>query len=259
MKGARALASGMLVLASVCILPAASAAQDTGTAAPTATTATTASAPPADQTGATASGATPMGTAVGAPGDPRVGSGATTVIGDSPPAGVPSGGAHEASSTGVTMGDFFFRASSITIHVGDTVTWHNSGQAPHTATANDGSFNTGTVNPGGSASHTFQTAGTFSYVCTIHPNMTGTIHVLSASGSGAHSGGGGGSASSSGSSSSSAPSEAQAVSSPNAAGNSSTLPMTGMAVGALVLVGIALLGGGLLARHAARAEARELR
>ncbi len=131
----------------------------------------------------------------------------------------------------------------MTIAVGDTVTWHNTGQAPHNATGNNGSFSTGTINPGGSASHTFNSAGTFSYICTIHPNMTGTVRVLSSSSGG---GGGGGGASSSGSGTS----ESSAVASPDAAGTSTTLPMTGMAVGALALVGLALLGSGLLVRRA---------
>jgi LPXTG-motif cell wall-anchored protein len=128
----------------------------------------------------------------------------------------------------------------VTVAVGDTVTWHNSGQAPHTATADDGSFDTGTINAGGSGSHTFSSAGTFSYICTIHPNMHGTVRVLS-------SGGSGGSAGSS--SSGSATSESSAVASPGAAGSSTTLPMTGMAVGALVLAGLALLASGLLVRR----------
>jgi LPXTG-motif cell wall-anchored protein len=139
------------------------------------------------------------------------------------------------------MGDFFFSAASVTIDVGDTVTWHNSGQAPHTATASDGSFDTGTINSGGSGSHTFNSAGTFSYICTIHPNMHGTVRVLSSSGSG---GSGGGA-----SSTSSGTSESSAVASPDAAGTSTTLPMTGMAVGALALIGAALLASGLLVRR----------
>jgi hypothetical protein len=147
------------------------------------------------------------------------------------------------------MGDYFFSAATVTVSVGDTVTWHNSGQAPHTATANDGSFDTGTINSGGSGSHTFNSPGTFSYICTIHPNMHGTVRVLSASGGG---GGGGASSSSSGTS------ESSAVASPNAAGTSTTLPMTGLAVGALALVGAALLASGLIARRAGDSRRRWL-
>ncbi|HEY4561887.1 MAG TPA: cupredoxin family copper-binding protein, partial [Thermoanaerobaculia bacterium] len=173
---------------------------------------------------------------------------ASPPIGDrSPATGPPGGGgakAKKAASASVTMGDFFFSPASVTVAVGDTVTWHNTGQAPHTATANDGSFDTGTINAGGSGSHTFSSAGTFSYICTIHPNMKGTVRVLSSS-----SGGGGGSGGSAGASSSGT-SESSAVASPGAAGSSSTLPMTGMAVGALALVGLALLGSGALVRRA---------
>ena len=126
------------------------------------------------------------------------------------------------------------------------MTWHNNGQAPHNATADNGSFSTPDLNNGGSASHRFNSAGTFSYICTIHPQMTGTVRVLSSS-SGGKSGGSAGS-----SSSGSGISESSAVASPDAAGTSSTLPMSGLAAGAMALVGIALLAAGLIARRASR-------
>jgi len=138
------------------------------------------------------------------------------------------------------MEDFSFSPSSVTVGVGDTVTWTNNGQAPHNATANDGSFATSTVNHGGSTSHRFTQAGSFSYICTIHPQMKGTVRVLSSS-----SGSGGDDA---GSSSSGSSSEASAVASPDAAGDANTLPMTGMAAGALALVGLAMLGSGLFVK-----------
>jgi hypothetical protein len=148
------------------------------------------------------------------------------------------------------MGDLFFSPGSVTIAVGDTVTWNNTGQAPHNATADDGSFKTPTIENGQSASHTFSQAGTFSYICTIHPQMKGTIRVL-ASNSGGGSGGGAGS-----SSSGSSGSEASAVASPGAAGDANTLPMTGMAVGGLALVGLGLVALGLIARQADRERSR---
>jgi hypothetical protein len=140
----------------------------------------------------------------------------------------------------------------VSVAVGDTVTWRNTGQAPHNATADDGSFKTANLNNGQSASHTFSQAGTFSYICTIHPQMKGTVRVLasnSGGGSGGGGSGGGGAGSSSGGSSGS---EASAVASPDAAGDANTLPMTGMAVGGLALVGLALLALGLIARQADR-------
>jgi plastocyanin len=238
----------MLVLAAICAVPAISAAQDTGTTATTTTTTATTPAEPAPvDPGASESPAPPAsgGPGAGTPTEPRDQSGtASTPIGDrSPATGPPGGGAKakKAASASVNAGDFFFSSASVTIAVGDTVTWHNSGQAPHNATGNNGTFSTGTIDPGSSASHTFNSAGTFSYICTIHPNMTGTVRVLSSS-----SGGGGGGASSSGSGTS----ESSAVASPDAAGTSTTLPMTGMAVGALALVGAALLASGLIVRRA---------
>ena len=258
MKGARALASGVLVLAAICAVPAISAAQDTGT--PTDTTTTTATTPaappqPVDPGGGSTSTAPTAGEpGAGTPGEaPDQSRTADATLADSPPAtGSPGGGAkvkaHKAASASVTMGDFFFSPATVTISVGDTVTWHNSGQAPHNATANDGSFKTPDLNNGQSASHTFSSAGTFSYICTIHPNMQGTVRVLSSSGGGSGSGGS--------SSSGSANSESSAVASPNAAGTSTTLPMTGMALGALGLVGLVMLALGLIARRASDGSAR---
>ena len=259
MKGARALASGMLVLAAICAVPAVSAAQDAGTTTDTTTTTATTTtttpdpapvpADPAGDAGASRPQATSGGAAGGNPSDAATNSGATTTTlsGGSPP-DAPPGGAHKSASASVTMQDFFFSPGSVTISAGDTVTWHNSGQAPHNATANDGSFSTPDLNNGQSASHTFNSPGAFSYICTIHPNMHGTVRVLSSSG------GGGGSSGSS--SSGSSTSEASAVASPDAAGTSTTLPMTGMAVGSLALVGVAMLALGLLARRASGRSGR---
>jgi plastocyanin len=242
-KGARALASGMLVLAAICAVPAVSAAQEGGAPVDTTTTTTTSPdpvVPPTDPA------TTPVDQGKGKPADS--GNDAPdqqpAAAAPAPPAvtvSSPKNKAHASASASVTMGDFFFSPASVTVAVGDTVTWHNTGQAPHTATANDGSFDTGTINAGGSGSHTFSSAGTFSYICTIHPNMKGTVRVLSSS-----SGGSGGTSGAS----SSGTSESSAVASPGAAGSSTTLPMTGMAVGALTLAGLALLASGALVRRA---------
>jgi plastocyanin len=88
--------------------------------------------------------------------------------------------AHSAADPAVTIADFHFTPPSTTVHVGDTITWTNDGPSAHTATASDGSFSTGTLSKGHSASHTFTKPGTFAYVCTIHPFMHGTITVLAA-------------------------------------------------------------------------------
>jgi plastocyanin len=48
----------------------------------------------------------------------------------------------------------------------------------HTATADDGSFDTGTIDEGKLKSETFKQPGTFTYHCEIHPQMHGTIEVV---------------------------------------------------------------------------------
>ena len=83
-----------------------------------------------------------------------------------------------AGDPGVTIADFHFTPSATTVHVGDTITWTNNGPSSHTATAGNGSFNTGILKKGQSGSHTFTQAGTFTYYCQIHPFMHGTVVVL---------------------------------------------------------------------------------
>jgi plastocyanin len=85
-----------------------------------------------------------------------------------------------AQDTAVAIVDFAFQPASLTVTAGSTVTWTNSGAVPHTVTSDSGAFDSGVLQPGASFSHTFDTAGTFSYLCTIHPNMTGAITVTEA-------------------------------------------------------------------------------
>ena len=90
-----------------------------------------------------------------------------------------------AAQSGVTVsvGDFFFDSPSLEIAPGTTVTFVNVGAAPHTATGDNGEFDTGTIQPGGSATITFTNAGTFAYHCAIHPaRMTGSIVVTGGGG-----------------------------------------------------------------------------
>jgi plastocyanin len=95
-----------------------------------------------------------------------------------------------AADQAVTIAGFAFAPPTVTVEVGDTVTWTNQDSVAHTATATDGSWDTGDIAQGASASITFSTAGTFTYLCTPHPTMTGTVVVQAPSGGG---GGGGGS------------------------------------------------------------------
>ena len=154
-----------------------------------------------------------------------------------------------AAAGSVTIRDFSFAPKAISIGVGDTVTWSNQGKQPHTATGPG--FDTGTLKQGQSASHTFAKAGTFNYICTIHPFMKGTVVVAAAAGS-SPSSGGGGSRSSSGSSGSSAGagSAAPTTSTPSTPAKPG-IPNTGMDVVWLALSGALMVAAGTLLRRKA--------
>ena len=70
-----------------------------------------------------------------------------------------------------------YAPNPISIAAGETLTWTNNDAEAHTSTGDDGSWNSGTIGPGASFSRTFPSAGTFSYHCTIHPGMIGSVTV----------------------------------------------------------------------------------
>jgi plastocyanin len=70
-----------------------------------------------------------------------------------------------------------YAPNPVNVAVGGTVRWVNNDNTAHTSTANGGAFDSGTIAPGGSFSQTFPSAGSFSYHCTIHPGMVGTVNV----------------------------------------------------------------------------------
>ena len=82
-----------------------------------------------------------------------------------------------AGDGGVTIAGFAFDPADLEVAAGTEVTWTNDDSAPHTATADDGTFDTGTLEQGDSGSATFDEPGDFPYHCAIHPDMTGTITV----------------------------------------------------------------------------------
>ncbi|BBZ37596.1 hypothetical protein MCNS_06590 [Mycobacterium conspicuum] len=77
----------------------------------------------------------------------------------------------------VNIDSFAFVPATLTVHAGSTVTWTNHDEEPHTVAASDGSFKSPGMGTGATYSHTFATAGTFDYVCSIHPMMHGTVMV----------------------------------------------------------------------------------
>lgn len=72
-----------------------------------------------------------------------------------------------------------FAPTNLTVSVNTTVLWFNDTGNTHTVNSNDGSgeLNSGSIGARKTFSHRFESAGTFSYVCAIHPSMTGTITV----------------------------------------------------------------------------------
>ena len=85
-----------------------------------------------------------------------------------------------AATRGVAIQDFAYSPRTVEIRVGDTVRWTNRDSVAHSATARNGSFDTGLLAEGETGSVRFTTAGTYQYICTPHPDMTGTVVVRSA-------------------------------------------------------------------------------
>jgi plastocyanin len=79
----------------------------------------------------------------------------------------------------VEIGDGFFSPASLTVSVGDTVTWTNADDSPHTVTGSG--FDSDNLDSGGTFSFTFTEAGTVSYACQYHDEMVATITVVAAS------------------------------------------------------------------------------
>lgn len=88
----------------------------------------------------------------------------------------PSGEA--AKSEKVQIVEFTYEPDPVVVQAGGKVIWQNEDTAPHTATADDGSFDTGTIEKGKLGSATFKEPGTFTYHCEIHPTMHGTVEVV---------------------------------------------------------------------------------
>jgi len=80
----------------------------------------------------------------------------------------------------VDIVDFAFAPATLTITVGDTVTWTNRDAIEHTATSTGGAFDSGLLAQNASWSMTFTAPGTYDYLCTPHPTMTGRIVVVAA-------------------------------------------------------------------------------
>jgi plastocyanin len=168
----------------------------------------------------------------------------------------PTAGA-QGKTTTVSIKNFAFNPPNAPVAPGTPVTWVNNDQVSHTATANDGAFDSGTLQPGQSYSFKFDKPGTYAYHCEIHPYMTATVTVSGASASASPtvnaspsvspsaSASGSASASASGSAMATSPT-ASAINSPTDSPSTQQLPSSGGSSLGLV-AGLALVALGAIA------------
>jgi len=88
----------------------------------------------------------------------------------------------QAASYSVTMANYAFSPAGLSVRAGDKVTWTNTDTAPHDATTTSApvAFHSPRLEKGQSWSYTFTTPGTYSYICSIHPDMHATVVVAAA-------------------------------------------------------------------------------
>ena len=85
----------------------------------------------------------------------------------------------------VTIDNFVFSPERVTVKVGTTVIWTNRDDIPHTVAAKDRTFKSKVMDTDESFAFTFSTSGEYTYFCSLHPHMTGTIVVEATTGSAA--------------------------------------------------------------------------
>ena len=77
----------------------------------------------------------------------------------------------------VMVANFSFQPGTLTVKPGTTVTWVNHDDEPHTVNENNKAFKSGTLDTDAKFSYKFNSPGTYSYFCSLHPRMTGQIIV----------------------------------------------------------------------------------
>ena len=82
----------------------------------------------------------------------------------------------QAEELKVTIDNFTFSPAELKVKVGDTVTWTNHDDIPHTVVS-AGKYRSKTMDTDGTFSFTFTSAGDYKYFCSLHPHMTGMIKV----------------------------------------------------------------------------------
>ena len=85
-------------------------------------------------------------------------------------------GAARAEDVAVHIDNFVFEPAQLTVKAGQTVTWTNRDDIPHTIVS-AGKFRSKTLDTDDKFSFTFTNAGDYKYFCSLHPHMTGMIKV----------------------------------------------------------------------------------
>jgi amicyanin len=110
------------------------------------------------------------GTSVGMPG-------MSSMPGMPMPQATTTAPAPPVAGTAVSITNFAFTPANLTVKVGETVTWTNKDEEPHNVVAGDSSFHSPGMDANATYSFTFTKAGSFDYICGIHPFMHGTVVV----------------------------------------------------------------------------------
>jgi plastocyanin len=83
----------------------------------------------------------------------------------------------QAADIAVKIDNFTFSPRTIKVSVGDTVTWTNADDIPHTVMSTTSTFKSKAMDTDDKFAFTFTAPGTFAYFCSLHPHMTGSIVV----------------------------------------------------------------------------------
>ena len=89
---------------------------------------------------------------------------------------VPANPSLQAAGVTVDVAGMAFTPRVVKVPLGGTVTWRFQ-EGPHTTTSDQGFWSSGTRSSGDSFAHTFESAGTYPYHCTVHPHMQGKVKV----------------------------------------------------------------------------------
>lgn len=82
-----------------------------------------------------------------------------------------------ADAPTIEISKFAFAPKELTVAPGTKVVWINHDETPHTVAANDHTFTSKAMDTDDRYEYTFTNAGDFTYFCTLHPFMTGVVHV----------------------------------------------------------------------------------